>query len=120
MFCDLVHRIDGYEKGERMETSFKVEITKYPEFDRFIFHGNIDAHASNYFQSLPENVVNTQVKLDFSQVGRINSMGIALLLRCCKKIRDEKKAEIMLTGVNTMHAMLFKTTGVFFLAAIER
>lgn len=103
-----------------METNFKVENTKYPEFDRFVFHGNIDIHASNYFQALPDNVVNSRVKLDFSQVGRINSMGIALLLRCCKKIRDEKKAEIVLTGVNTMHTMLFKTTGVFLLAAIER
>jgi len=103
-----------------METNFKVEITNSPGFDRFIFHGNIDVHASNYFQALPDNVANAKVKLDFSQVGRINSMGIALLLRCCKKIRDEKKAEIILTGVNTMHTMLFKTTGVFLLAAIER
>lgn len=102
-----------------METNFKVDITKNPEFDRFIFHGNIDIHASNYFQALPDNVVNSKVKLDFSQVGRINSMGVALLLRLCKKIRDEKKAEIILTGLNTMHAMLFKTTGVFLLAAIE-
>jgi anti-anti-sigma regulatory factor len=102
-----------------METNFKVEFAKYPEFDSFIFYGNIDFHASNYFQSLPDNVVNSKVKLDFSQVGRINSMGIALLLRLCKKIKDEKKAEIILTGLNTIHAMLFKTTGVFLLAAIE-
>ena len=102
-----------------METNFKVEIIKSPEFDRFIFHGNIDIHATDHFQALPDNVENARVKLDFSQVGRINSMGIALLLRCCKKIRDEKKAEIMLTGVNTMHTMLFKTTGVVLLAAIE-
>jgi anti-anti-sigma regulatory factor len=103
-----------------METNFKVEIIKHPEFDRFVFHGNIDIHASNYLVVLPDNVMNSKVKLDFGQVGRINSMGIALLLRCCKKIRDEKKAEILLTGVNTMHTMLFKTTGVFLLAAIER
>jgi anti-anti-sigma factor len=102
-----------------METNFKVEISIYPEFDRFIFHGNIDVHATNYFQALPDNVVHSKVKLDFSQVGRINSMGIALLLRLCKKIRDEHKAEIMLTGLNTMHAMLFKTTGVFLLASNE-
>lgn len=103
-----------------METNFKLEITNNTEFDRFIFHGNIDIHAAKYFLALPDNVVNTKVKLDFSQVGRINSMGIALLLRCCKKISDEKKAEILLTGVNTMHTMLFKTTGVFLLATIER
>jgi anti-anti-sigma factor len=117
---ELVQRSDGYEKEERMETNFKVEITNCPEFDCFTFHGNIDIHASKYFQALPDNVVNVKVKLDFSQVGRINSMGIALLLRCCKKVKVEKKAEILLTGVNTMHTMLFKTTGVFLLAAIEK
>lgn len=120
MLGELVQRSDGCEKEERMETNFKVEITSCPEFDRFTFHGNIDIHASNHFQALPDNVVKSMVKLDFSQVGRINSMGIALLLRCCKKIKVEKKAEILLTGVNTMHTMLFKTTGVFLLAAIEK
>ncbi len=108
------------KREERVETNFKVQIANSPDFDSFIFHGNIDVHAADYFKDLPENVVNQKVKLDFSQVGRINSMGVALLLRCCKKIRDDKKAEILLTGVNTMHTMLFKTTGVFFLAAIEK
>ena len=102
-----------------MQTNFKVDITNNPEFDHFIFHGNIDIHAAIYFQALPDNVAKAKVRMDFSRVGRINSMGIALLLRCCKKIRDEKKAEIILTGANTMHTMLFKTTGVFLLAAVE-
>ena len=43
-------------------------------------------------------------------------MGIALLLRCFKEIRQEKGAEILLEGLGPMHAMLFKMTGVFLLA----
>jgi hypothetical protein len=46
-------------------------------------------------------------------------MGIAFLLRCFKKLRDDKGAEISLTGLNSMHTMLFKMTGVFLLANPE-
>lgn len=102
-----------------METNFKMEIVKGAHFDRIIFHGNIDVLAETHLQNLPGQVMNSKVKFDFTQVGRINSMGVAQLLRCFKKIRDDKKAEIKLTGVNTMHSMLFKMTGVFFLADCE-
>jgi hypothetical protein len=43
-------------------------------------------------------------------------MGIALLLRCFKRIKEEKRAEIKLVGLNQMNTMLFKMTGIFLLA----
>lgn len=99
------------------KTNFVMDMVKNQSFDCFVFQGNIDIHAETSFRDIPELIENTLVKLDFSRVGRINSMGIALLLRCFKKIREEKNAEIVLTGLNTIHTMLFKTTGVFLLAS---
>ncbi|NVN92917.1 MAG: STAS domain-containing protein [Desulfuromonadales bacterium] len=96
-----------------------MDIKRNQSFDSFVFQGNIDIHAETNFKEIPALVEKTIVKLDFSQVGRINSMGIALLLRCFKKIREEKNAEIVLTGLNTIHTMLFKTTGVFLLASLD-
>lgn len=102
-----------------MGENFIVERISDDLCDRFILRGNIDIHAESELKAIPEQVGKMKVRFDFSQVGRVNSMGIALLLRCFKRIRDEKKAEIMLTGLNTIHTMLFKTTGVFLLANVE-
>ncbi len=96
-----------------------MDVIRDQPFDCFIFQGNIDIHAETCFKDIPALLEKSLVKLDFSQVGRINSMGIALLLRCFKKIREENKAEILLTGLNTIHTMLFKTTGVFLLASLD-
>jgi anti-anti-sigma regulatory factor len=103
-----------------MGENFIVERVEDDLHDRFIFRGNIDIHAEMNLKDIPAHVRKTRVTFDFSEVGRINSMGIALLLRCFKRIRDDGRAEITLTGLNTIHTMLFKTTGVFLLAAVER
>ena len=84
--------------------------------DYFALEGAIDAHSEAFFKKLPAQVRNTQVRFDFTRAGRINSMGIALLLRCFKEIRQAKQAEILLEGLSPMHTMLFKMTGVFLLA----
>ncbi len=102
-----------------MGENFIVERIADDLCDRFILRGNIDIHAEANLKEIPDLVGKTKVRFDFSQVGRVNSMGIALLLRCFKRIRDVRKAEIMLTGLNTIHTMLFKTTGVFLLANVE-
>ena len=47
-------------------------------------------------------------------------MGIALLLRCLKTIKEEKQADICLLELNPTNTMLFKMTGVFFLAHPEK
>ena len=84
--------------------------------DYFALEGNIDAHCEPFFKDLPSRVRHPLVRFDFSGAGRINSMGIALLLRCFKEIRQQKQAEISLAGLNPMNTMLFKMTGVFLLA----
>ena len=85
-------------------------------FDYFALEGNIDAQSEKFFKDLPARVRCSQVRFDFVKTGRINSMGIALLLRCFKDIRETRKAEILLEGLTPMHTMLFKMTGVFLLA----
>jgi anti-anti-sigma factor len=85
----------------------------------FRIAGIIDARAQQLFKDLFNKVEPPGVQFDFAGVKRINSMGIALLLRCFKQIRDNKKAEIRLLNLNQVNRMLFKITGVFLLAVPE-
>jgi anti-anti-sigma regulatory factor len=102
-----------------MESTFRVIARSTDSSDYITMLGNIDASAEQQLQSIPD-MLDTQIAyFDFGKAGRINSMGIALLLRCFKKIRDEKKAEIFLRELNTTNTMLFKMTGVFLLASHE-
>ena len=84
------------------------------EEDYFALEGTIDAQSEGVLKEIPGKVKSLVVRFDFSKAGRINSMGIALILRCFKEIGG--KAEIRLEGLNQMHSMLFKMTGVFLLA----
>lgn len=102
-----------------MEKNFKMELRRGYDADLVNLSGTIDYEAGNYLESLPEIVERPKIRIDFSEVGRINSMGIAFILRCFKKLRDDKGTEISLTGLNSMHTMLFKMTGVFLLANPE-
>lgn len=103
-----------------MNTRFKISPDSFGTYDYFALHGNIDAQAEALLKELPAKVRQPLVKIDFSRAGRINSMGIALLLRCLKTIKEEKKAEIRLLELNQTNTMLFRMTGVFFLAAPEK
>ncbi len=103
-----------------MADLFKITARSAELIDHIELHGNIDAAAEKELQGLPAMVSNQVVRIDFSQAGRINSMGIALLLRCFKNIRDEKKAEIFLRQLNPTNTILFKMTGIFMLASHEK
>jgi len=103
-----------------MSSLFRVITRSTDSADYIALSGNIDASADKQLQSLPGMVDNQLVHFDFSQAGRINSMGIALLLRCFKQIREEKKAKIILRELNPTNALLFKMTGVFMLASHEK
>jgi len=84
--------------------------------DLFCIEGTLDAHSEKLLKEMVSKVKHDVVRFDFSKAGRINSMGIALLLRSFKEIREQKRAEIHLDGLTQMHSMLFKMTGVFLLA----
>lgn len=105
------------KRKEKMETVFSVEFAQETEIVTFILRGNIDVHAEAALQGIPDCVTGEQVRFDFSEVGRINSMGIAHLLRCFKRIKEKSRTKIVLTGLSTVHSMLFKTTGIFLLAS---
>lgn len=95
--------------------SHNVTVTTEFRHDYFAIEGTIDAHSENLLKGIPAKVRHPLVTFDFSKAGRINSMGIALLLRCFKDI--QANAEIRLEGLSPMHATLFKMTGVFLLAS---
>jgi anti-anti-sigma regulatory factor len=99
-----------------MEQQFKIEIKKGITSDTVHFHGNIDSHAESHFDDLIKNVSKRMVVFDFSSAGRINSMGIALLLRSIKSLKTEKDVEISIQGANQINTMLFKMTGIYLLA----
>lgn len=103
-----------------MDHSFRIDIRREGGGDTVQFHGNIDAQADPHFEDLIRRVSGKQVIMDFSKTGRINSMGIALLLRSIKSIKTEKNAEVSVRGLNQMNSMLFKMTGIFMLAPEAR
>ena len=99
-----------------MATTTTIVVNKDTEWDAVLVHGNIDAQAEELIKGVAGQLSKAQVRFDFSQAGRINSMGIALLLRCFKNIKEIRQAEITVSGLNPMNTMLFKMTGVFLLA----
>lgn len=98
-----------------MGLEFKYEIHKDSRGDNIRFYGNIDSHSEQYFDELFGRITEKRVVLDFSNTVRINSMGIAFLLRTIKSINVQKKSEVAITGENKTNAMLFKITGVYML-----
>lgn len=102
-----------------MSTLFKAVHRRLPGHDEFAFSGIIDASADKLLADIPDKVTTTVVRCDFSGVGRINSMGIALLLRCFKRIRVERSAVIRVSALTPINVMLFKMTGVLLLAELD-
>lgn len=99
-----------------MEQTFRVDFRQEPQRDSFLFRGIIDAHADRQLEEVVRRASMQTVQLDFSGVGRINSMGIALLLRSIKSLKSEKQAEVQISGLNQINSMLFKMTGIFLMA----
>jgi anti-anti-sigma regulatory factor len=99
-----------------MDPEFKFEIHKDSKGDNIRFYGNIDSFTEQHFEDLARKITGKRVIMDFSNTGRINSMGIAILLRSIKNIKAEKKADVEVFGENKTNALLFKMTGIYMLA----
>lgn len=103
-----------------MSSDFKIEVIREGTADVIRFQGTIDARAEQHMRELSSRVSGPELRCDFSDAGRINSMGIAFLLRFLKSAKDEKNARITIHGLNQMNALLFKMTGIFLLAGHEQ
>jgi anti-anti-sigma regulatory factor len=99
-----------------MDPEFRYEIHKDSVGDNIRFFGNIDSHSEQHFKELNSRITGKRVVFDFSNTTRINSMGIAFLLRSIKTIKAGKPTEIVITGENKTNALLFKMTGIYVLA----
>lgn len=77
-----------------------------------VLEGVINADSASFFQKAVGSVGGySEVVLDFTRVIRINSMGIALLLKTLRELRYLNK-RVSIFGANKMTMMLFKMMGV--------
>lgn len=91
-------------------TTFEI-ITQSSADDPAIYRlrGVIDAAAKSHMDSLL--AINKSAILDFTEVSRVNSMGLAILLNILKQLHGNR-LPIAVEGMNRMTAMLFKMTGL--------
>ncbi len=99
-----------------MEKSFSYILAKEAGQEVAFLSGIIDNQAESSFSALQRHVSGSSLVLDFSEVGRINSMGIALILRCLKHLTRERNLQVQIRGVNQINGMLFKMSGIFLMA----
>lgn len=76
------------------------------------FRGVISAESQDEFRQLVLAAQHSRViRLDFARVSRINSMGVALFLKCLKELRQGGR-QIHICGASKMTATLFKMMGI--------
>ena len=100
-----------------MDMEFNFEVVKDSTVDTVRFCGIIDSHTELKFAELCDEISGSKVVMDFSKTVRINSMGIAILLRSIKSIMTEKKSEVAIIGENKTNSLLFEITGIYKLVA---
>ncbi len=81
------------------------------DFNCFYCVGSIDAHAVPALEDFRRNFNGVDVLLDFAQVGRVNSMGLSLLLKLFEE-REQQGLRVQVRNLNRMINMLFKITGL--------
>lgn len=99
-----------------MDQIFTYILAKEAQQEVAFLSGAIDNQAEPSFNELQKRVNGPSLVLDFSDVGRINSMGIALILRCLKQLTRERNLEVQIRGLNQINGMLFKMSGIFLMA----
>lgn len=78
---------------------------------RFIFTGTVDVNSIASLETLYILPADCSVELDFSSVQRVNSMGLAQLLKLFEHWQTQR-INIKITNLNRMIGMLFKMTGL--------
>ena len=73
--------------------------------------GSIDAHADPVLAKLRATPSGAHVVLNFSQVSRVNSMGLSLLLKLFEEW-EGSGTKVEVHNLNRMVSMLFKITGL--------
>ena len=83
------------------------------------FTGIISAESQAELEKLARDSEAARiVRLDFAAVKRINSMGVALLLKVLKQLKQAGKT-IHITGANPMTRTLFRMMGITHWAVIH-
>lgn len=77
----------------------------------FTLAGQIDVTAGQALDAIDEIAPDTDVVLDFAAVDRINSMGLAQLMKLLEKWKNNS-IRIEAINLNRMTSMLFKMTGL--------
>lgn len=99
-----------------MASAYTITLAREADQEVVLLSGTIDMQAETGFEDVSSRVAGPSVIFDFSSVGRINSMGIALILRCFKRLGSERNTIVLVRGLNQINSMLFKMSGVFLLA----
>jgi len=95
-----------------MISSFSIQpVSELDNSYCYNFIGSIDAHANPVLESLAAIPSQAHVLLDFSQVERVNSMGLSLLLKLFEEW-ERKKIRVEVQRLDRMVSMLFKITGL--------
>jgi len=99
-----------------MAAECTVTFVREAQQEAVLLSGIIDIQAESSFEAVMSRVSGSAVVFDFSNVSRINSMGIALILRCFKRLGSERKCAVQVRGLSQINSMLFKMSGLFMLA----
>jgi len=76
------------------------------------FKGILSAESQEDFRQMVETAKSgSSIRLDFFKVDRINSMGIALLLKALKELKQSGKS-MEIAGANEMIRVSFKMMGI--------
>jgi anti-anti-sigma factor len=98
-----------------MSQASKLHISSNISDDGMLFtytlSGQIDVSAGSTLDSLGKVPQNAQVILDFANVERVNSMGLAQLMKLLEQWK-QAQVNIEVRNLNRMVSMLFKMTGL--------
>lgn len=94
------------------DTNFRFIEETSDQYTQYRLFGILDVHSRPVIESLTQHPLSaSKVVLDFAQVERINSMGLALLLKLLTAWEKQGK-HIQVVNLNRMASILFKISGL--------